>query len=296
MKQSKFVEHKAFPVFLLVILTIIWGSSFILMKKGLVVFDPVQVGTLRMFFASLVLIPIVLRHFRAYFLKRWKKFFAVGLIGNFIPAILFAYAETGITSALAGILNALTPIFTLIIGAMFFALRFRKWQTAGLLLGFGGSVALSFIGQDGGLGSFNHYAATVIIATVCYGININLLKKWFPELKSTILTALTMFSVGPLAVIYLLSSDVISTIVNTDGSILALFYLFLLGAVGTAFAFVLFNKLIQISTAVFASTVTYLIPIMAVIWGLLDNETIYPIHFAGMVMIILGVYITNKNK
>ncbi len=293
---KSYSEHKFFPIFILILLGFIWGSSFILIKKGLVAFDPLQVGTIRIMFAALVMIPIALSKIKSHFKADWKKFLVVGFVGNFLPAILFAYAETGITSSLAGILNALTPMFTLILGAIFFAARINKWQSTGLLIGFGGSVALSFIGNDGGLGSFNHYAGSVIVATLCYGININLLKAWFPKLNSLILTALAMFSIGPLAIVYLLSTDFISIVINNAAAPMSLFYLFLLGVVGTSFALVLFNKLIQITTPVFASTVTYIIPIAAVMWGIIDNEALYPIHFIGMAMIIFGVYIVNKNK
>ena len=296
MNYDKYTEHKLFPIIILAFLSLVWGSSFILIKKGLIAFDPLQVGTIRMMFASLVLFPFAIKNISAHFKKNWKKFLAIGLLGNFIPAILFAYAETGITSSLAGILNALTPMFTLIIGAAFFAAKINKWQSVGLLIGLGGSIALSFINSDGGLGSFNHYAAIVIVATLCYGININLLKAWFPTLNSLTLTSLAMFSLGPIAVIYLLSTDFISIVINNDAALTSLFYLFLLGAVGTSFALVLFNKIIQMTTPVFASTVTYLIPIAAVMWGLIDNEALYLIHFVGMVMIISGVYIVNKNK
>lgn len=296
MNYQKYSEHKAFPILILILLGFIWGSSFILIKKGLIAFDALQVGTIRIMFASFVMAPIAFRNLKTHFKNDWKKFFVVGLIGNFFPAILFAYAETGITSSLAGILNALTPMFTLVLGAIYFAARINKWQSIGLLVGFGGSFALSFIGSEGGLGSFNHYAGAVIVATFCYGININLLKAWFPRLNSVTLTSLAMFSIGPFAVVYLLSTDFISIVVNDDTAIMSLFYLFLLGVVGTSFALILFNKIIQITTPVFASTVTYIIPIAAVMWGIIDNEALYPIHFVGMAAIIIGVYIVNKNK
>lgn len=296
MNFDKYTEQKTFPIIILVLLAIIWGSSFILIKKGLESFDPVQVGTIRIMFACLVLLPIAFKHAKHHFKQDWKKFLAVGLIGNFTPAILFSYAETGISSSLAGILNGLTPIFTLIIGALAFATNINRWQIIGLAIGFAGSVALSFIGAGGGLGSFNHFAVTVIFATLLYGISINLIKKFFQNMPTPILTSLIFLSVGPIATIYLLTTDFIPTVINKPESWSSLFYIFLLGAVGTSFALVLFNKLIQQTTAVFASTVTYLIPIIAVAWGLLDGEILYPIHFIGMAMIISGVYIVNKNK
>lgn len=293
---KKYSEHNTLPFVLLILLGIIWGSSFILIKKGLEVFSPLQVGTIRIFFAYLVILPIAIINLKKYFRQDWLKFFLVGMLGNFIPAILFAFAETGISSSLAGILNALTPIFTLIVGVIAFSLGMNKYQTAGLVLGFIGSGALSFIGSGGHFGTFNYYALFVIIATLCYGININLLKKFFPRFNSIVLTSLAMFSIGPFSIIYLLFSDFISILSSNDSALLALFYLFLLGAIGTSLALVLFNKLIQITTPVFASTVTYIIPIAAVIWGIIDGEYLHIIHFAGMALIISGVYIVNKNK
>lgn len=293
---KKYSEHNTLPFVLLILLGIIWGSSFILIKKGLEVFSPLQVGTIRIFFAYLVILPIAIINLKKYFRQDWLKFFLVGMLGNFIPAILFAFAETGISSSLAGILNALTPIFTLIVGVIAFSLGMNKYQTAGLVLGFIGSGALSFIGSGGHFGTFNYYALFVIIATLCYGININLLKKFFPRFNSIVLTSLAMFSIGPFSIIYLLFSDFISILSSNDSALLALFYLFLLGAIGTSLALVLFNKLIQITTPVFASTVTYIIPIAAVIWGIIDGEFLHIIHFAGMALIISGVYIVNKNK
>ncbi|MBZ0179039.1 MAG: DMT family transporter [Melioribacteraceae bacterium] len=292
----RYSDHKALPFILLFLLGIIWGSSFILIKKGLEVFPPLQVGTIRIFFAYIVILPIALIKLRAYFAKEWRKFLIVGLLGNFFPAILFAVAETGLSSSLAGILNALTPIFTLIVGVMAFSAKINKYQTTGLFFGFIGSGALSFIGSGGNFGTFNYYALFVIAATLLYGININLLKKYFPHLNSIILTSLAMFTIGPLAIIYLLFSDFFVILSTNESAPLALLYLFILGAVGTSLALVLFNKLIQITTPVFASTVTYIIPIAAVLWGIIDGEFLSIAHFAGMALIISGVYIVNKNK
>jgi len=292
----KHSDHKALPFLLLILLGIIWGSSFILIKKGLDVFPPLQVGTIRIFFAYIVILPIALTKLRTYFARDWKKFLLVGLLGNFFPAILFAIAETGLSSSLAGILNALTPIFTLIIGVLAFSTGMNKYQTAGLFLGFIGSGALSFIGSGGNFGTFNYYALFVILATLFYGININLLKKYFPHLNSVVLTSLAMFTIGPLAIMYLVFSDFMVILTTNESAPLALLYLFILGAVGTSLALILFNKLIQITTPVFASTVTYIIPIAAVLWGIIDGEFISLIHFVGMALIISGVYIVNKNK
>ena len=295
MNFSKIREHSALPWFILVLLAFIWGSSFILIKKGLDAFSPVQVGSIRIVFAGLCLLPFALRYLKSY-KNYWKKFFLYGMTANLLPAILFALAETGISSSLAGILNSLTPIMTFIIGIIVFHTVIKKGQVIGLMIGFAGSFALSFINNAGGLGSFNYFALFVIVATICYGISANMVKVSFHKINSVVLTSLALFFVGPLGFIYLFSSDFLTRVSSHPDALASLGYLFLLGAFGTAFALVLFNKLIQITTAVFATSVTYLIPVIAVLWGILDGEDFFTLHFLGMLLIVAGVYIINKFK
>jgi drug/metabolite transporter (DMT)-like permease len=152
------------------------------------------------------------------------------------------------------------------------------------------------VSSSGGLGDFNYFVLFVIVATVLYGIATNLVKTYFMEIDSLTLTSLTFLAVGPIAIILLLGTDFISRMSSVDGAGLSLFYLFILGVVGTAFSLILFNRLIQITSAVFASTVTYLIPIAAIGWGLIDGEVLFPLHFVGMGLIIGGVYTVNKFK
>ncbi len=296
MPIKKLENHSALPIILLITLSIIWGSSFILIKKGLIAFNPEQVGTLRMVFAFIVLLPFAIKNIKTVFIKDWKKIVSLGFIANLIPAILFSIAQTGLSSSLTGILNSLTPIFTLIIGAMFYSTEIKGGQIFGLIIGFIGSFVLTFVGAGGELGSFNYYALFVIAATICYGIAGNFIKKHFSNINAVVLTSLTMFSVGTISLVYLLTTNVTSVIVSHNHGWMSFIYIFILGAVGTAFALILFNKLIQMVSAVFASSVTYLIPIAAVIWGVIDGESLYLFHFFGMALIIIGVYIINKFK
>lgn len=296
MTIQKFKESKSLPIFILILLALIWGSSFILIKRGLDSFTPIQVGTIRVSFACLVMLPIAIKHLRTVYKYKWKKIFVLGFVANLMPAILFALAETGLSSSLAGILNSLTPLFTIMIGTLFFKVGMNRKQTLGLVVGLAGSIALSFIGSGGQLGSFNYYALFVILATIFYGFSSNMVKEWFSNIGSVVLTSLAMFSIGPFGIAYLATTDFVYKMQTLDGAWASLGYLFILGAVGTAFALVLFNKLIQMSSAVFASTVTYLIPIGAVIWGIIDGESLFFMHYVGMALIILGVYIVNKNK
>lgn len=284
------------PIIILIFLALIWGSSFILIKRGLDTFSPDQVGTLRIAFAFVVLLPIAIKYLNKHFKGNWFKFFLFGLISNLMPAVLFSIAETSLSSSLTGILNALTPMFTLLIGAISFGAGFNKSQVTGLIIGFAGSVILTFVGSEGGLGSFNFYAVYVVIATVCYGIGANMVKKYFSKVNSLILTSLALFTIGPFSLIYLLSTDFLWKLSNTEGAWASFGYIFILGAVGTALALIFFNKLIQNTTPVFASTVTYLIPIVAVIWGIIDGESLFPLHFLGMTMIIAGVYVVNMKR
>jgi drug/metabolite transporter (DMT)-like permease len=294
MTYNSLKEHPSLQWILLGILSVIWGSSFILIKKGLEAFSPTQVGTIRIVFAFLLLLPIAVKYVKSVLKDHWKKIFIIGIISNMIPAILFAVAETGLSSSLAGILNSLTSMMTLIIGAAVFSVAIKKFQVAGLIIGLAGSIAVTIISDEGNLGSFNHYALYVIVATICYGIGGNMIKTYFTGVNPVVLTSLIMFSIGPFAAIYLFSTDFFNRLNYYDLAWESLGYLFLLGAVGTALALILFNRLIQLTSAVSASSVTYLIPIVAVMWGIIDGESLFLLHFAGMTLIILGVYITNK--
>ncbi|MCF8262105.1 MAG: DMT family transporter [Melioribacteraceae bacterium] len=298
MKVKNYISAlvKTSPSLILIFLAIIWGSSFILIKKGLVAFSPGQVGTLRVVFAFLILSPIAFKHFKTHFKKHWKEMLALGLLSNLIPAILFSAAEVGLSSSLAGILNALTPIMTMIIGALFFTTAVRGNQILGITVGFIGSLMISFVGNGGELGTFNFYALFVIIATICYGISANMVKKFFSGMSANVFSSLAFFSITPIALIYLVSTDFILILTTHPDAFSSLFYIFILGTIGTALALLLFYRIIQNTNAVFATTVTYLIPIVAVLWGFVDGENLYPLHFVGMLLIIVGVYFSNKHK
>lgn len=296
LKEKLSSESPFLSWFLLIVLAIIWGSSFILIKKGLDSFSAVQVGTIRISFAFLVMLPFALKSLGNVFKVYWKKILILGMFSNLFPAILFATAETGLSSSLAGILNALTPIMTLIAGILFFSTSVKMLQLLGLSIGFIGSFALSFIDSVGEIGEFNHFALYVILATMMYGFSGNFIKKYLTGIHPVTLTALAVFTIGPFSIIFLFTTDFIYRFSANDGAWVSLGYLFLLGAIGTALALVLFNKLIQNTTAVFASSVTYLIPIMAVVWGIIDGESFFIMHLFGMGLIILGVYLVNKRK
>jgi len=280
---------------LLLILTLIWGSSFILIKSGLDVFDAGEVGALRMFAASLVLSPLALKHFKSFNLRQYFYLFFVGFIGSFLPSFLFAKAETGLDSAMAGVLNALTPMFVVIVGSIFFSQRIGGRTITGLLIGFAGTAVLMFAGTDGAWSSLNYFGLYIVVATIFYGTNVNIIKYKLHGIKAIPLTSMAFTLILPFAAGYLFfASDFVYKVNTVPGAWMGVFYVSILGIFGTALAMALFNKLIQFVSPVFASSVTYLIPIVAVAWGLFDNEVLLTQHYLGMIIILLGVYITNR--
>lgn len=296
MQKNKLEQSSLHPVFVLIFLSVVWGSSFILIKKGLLAYSPVQVGTLRIVFASIVLFPLAIKNIGPKFKANWKQLFALGIISNLAPAILFSIAETHMSSSLAGMLNSLTPVFTIIVGVLFYKVKITFPLAIGLGFGLIGSVILSLVGASGALGEFNIYALYVIAATILYGIAGNLIKVFVDKFDPVVLVSLTMSLVGPIAFFVLLTTDFIDTTLNHPDALFSILSILVLGAVGTAYALGVFNKLVHQTNAVFASSVTYLVPIAAIGWGIIDNEALFPLHFVGMAVIIFGIFLINKNK
>ncbi len=280
---------------LLLILALIWGSSFILVKKSLLVFTPSQVGSLRIFAAFCFFVPFFIYHIKKIPFRKWPHFLLVGCLGNLFPAFLFSLAGAKLDSGVSGALNSTTPLFTLIIGVLFFKNTLTQRQTIGILLGFVGALLLVTAGKTGF--SLNGYALYVVLATLFYGINLNLTKKYLTNLgiDSFVITSCIFMTIGPIAAGVLFSTDFLVKM-NQTGAYQSLLYACLLGVMGSAIAMVLFNRLIQLTSAVLASSVTYLIPIVAITWGVLDHETILIEHYLGMAIILVGVYLVNKTK
>ena len=282
---------------ILVILALVWGSSFILIKRGLAIFSPGEVGAIRILAACLFLVPVSIPKIRKLSAHHIKLLFLIGLVGTFIPAFLFAWGQTNLDSGITGVLNALTPIFTLIIGGIFFNQKFTKANYVGIGLAFIGTTALLLAGSEGGLGTINFYAFFIVLATVCYGTNLNVIKNYLADLNPVVITSVSILLVGPFAGIYLLAAtDFEQKLVTVDGALLAFGYVALLGVMGTALALIIFNKLVQITTPIFTSTVTYLIPVVALAWGIWDGETLNNGQLVGIATILVGVFITNRKK
>ena len=279
----------------LLFLAIIWGSSFILMKRGLEVFDFMQVATLRIFIAFLSLIPFLPKAFKNVKRKHYLPIIIMALLGNGIPAFLFTKAQTHLDSSLVGILNAIVPLFTLILGVYFFKSKPTKTNIVGIVLGLFGAVLLTVNSFSDGV-EVNFYVWLVVLATVFYAISINVIKKYLFDLNASSITALAFLIIGPLSSVYLFSTDFTAVLMSNENGMMALVYIALLSVLGTSMAVIIFNKLISRSSAIFASSVTYLIPIVAILWGVFDGEIITPYHLFGMLIILSGVYLVNKKS
>jgi drug/metabolite transporter (DMT)-like permease len=277
---------------LLFALAIIWGSSFILIKKGLIGLSPYQLGALRIIFTSLFLLLIGFKSLTKIKHYQWKYIIVTALFGTFIPAFLFAIAETKVSSSVCSILNSLTPLNALLMGIVGFGLAYRRSQFIGVLIGLIGTAILIFNGK---LESTENYTYTllVIIASICYALNVNLIKKYLSDVKPLSITTgnFTVMLIPALIVLFSTNFFEIIYFSETQHSML---FIMILGIVGTGIANILFFKLIQISFPVFASSVTYLIPIVAFLWGLLDHEMLTPIQFFGAFIILVGVYLANR--
>lgn len=296
MGASKSPHSQYISWILFFLITIIWGSSFILIKKGLVVYSAPQVAAIRILSASLFMIPFAISWIRRIDKKYYLLIFVSGFFGSFIPAFLFAIAQTKLDSAITGMVNSQTPVFVLLIGVIFYKQRITLSMVIGLLLALSGTALLIFVGSEGNH-SFNYFALFIVLATLLYGINVNILKFNMAELNPIAIASISLFSVGPLAAIQLFFfSDFTTRLASGNGALLAVFYLSVLGIVGTSIALILFNKLLKNATPLFTSSVTYLIPIVAVIWGLIDGEHLLFSHYLGMGIIIFGVFLANKKS
>lgn len=280
---------------ILIILALIWGSSFILMKKALEHLNPIQVGAIRIIFTGLTLFTVGLKNMTQVTKKQWYYIALTALLGTFFPVFLFSYAVQNIDSSIVSILNSLTPLNTLIVGAAFFGFSFLRKQLLGVLIGLIGATLLILKGAELNQDQNYIYALFIIAASIGYAFNVNILKKHLDGLKAlTIVTGnFVIIFIPALLVLWWTGFFDVGYIQEAKSSLL---YLILLSVFGTAMAKTLFNKLIQISSPIFSSSVTYLIPVVAIFWGVLDGEKIQISQFLAGTLILVGVYLTNKGK
>ena len=287
------MESKQLRWIYLTILALIWGSSFILIKKGLLGLSALQVGALRIVFASFFLLLI---GFKSLFLipkHQWKYIAITSLFGTFIPAFFFSIAQTQIASSVSSVLNSLTPLNTLIVGALFFGVGFQKRQIFGILIGLFGSILLIYTGAINNPNQNYFYAILILLSSCCYAINVNLVKQYLSGL-SPLSISTGNFSVMFLPALFILFYTGFGQLELAGQVRDSVMYIMILGILGTAVANILFFRLIQIASPVFATSVTYLIPVVAFFWGLLDKEILSPMQFLGAFIVLIGVYLSAR--
>ena len=278
----------------LISLSLIWGTSFILIKKALIGLTPIQLGSLRIIFSSIIIFIFAWNTLKLINKKEWKWIIISAFLGSFFPAFLFAFAETEIDSSVASILNSLVPLNTVIIGVIVFKIASSKKQIIGVVVGLIGTYLLI----DGGIQlnpDQNYlYAGLVILCSFLYGFNVNIIKKYLNDIPAVTIAA------GHFSVIFIPAIIIFSfSGFNTDQmydpiTLKSIGYVLILSAFGTALAKVLFNKLVQISTAVFASSVTYSLLIVSLFWGILDGELFSFNQLMATVLIVLGVLLSSR--
>ncbi|MCX2681815.1 EamA family transporter [Galbibacter sp. EGI 63066] len=281
----------------LVVLSLVWGSSYILIKKGLVGLTPIQLGAVRIVFSTIFLFLIGFKSLQKIKKTEWKWVAASALCGTFIPVFLFAYAETEIDSSIASILNSLVPLFTIFTGFLVFNMNFTKNQVVGVVVGLIGACVLILQGAHVNPRQNYFFALLVVVAALCYAMNANIVKSKLQNVSPMAITVGNFaVMIIPALLVMLFSGIFNENITDNDSLQTSLMYVAILAVFGTGLAKILFNKLIQISNAVFSTSVTYLIPVVGIFWGVLDGEKFTVIHLLASGIILLGVYIVNRDR
>lgn len=276
----------------LLFLAFIWGTSFILMKKGLQSYSNQQVAAFRVFFSFIFILPFTLKNLGKISKQNLFSLIVVGLVGIALPALLFTTAQTKIPSSLAGMLNSFTPLSTLLVGVILYKSNVRIVNLLGIIVGLAGAIGLIMNNSVLSVENVNMNAFLVILATMCYGINVNEVKYKLQDLNGIEITALAFLFIGPLSGIYLLFSD-FSKAQATPEYIQNLMYIAVLALFSSVLAVIIFNNLIKYTTGIFAASVTYIIPVFAIFWGLFDGENVSIIQIGWISIILLGVYLVN---
>ncbi|SHF06249.1 DMT family transporter [Chryseobacterium takakiae] len=283
---------------LLILLSMIWGSSFILIKKSLEHFNPYQVGALRVLIAGIILTPIAISKYKLFPKKHLKWLLLAAFTGNFIPMFLFPIAETEVSSSIAGIVNSMMPIFVIIVGALIWKFGTTRRQITGTFISFTGVCILAF-GGDAESGTFKLVPILLLLlATLCYAVSTTTVKSKLMDISSTVLSAFVFTFVLLLpSVIALIFTGFFSTFSLDKNHLTGLMFVSLLSIFGTGLAMMMNYRLLKVSSPLFASTVTLLMPIVAIIWGIIDGEKLTALQFAGAGVIIAGlIFLRSKPK
>jgi len=290
--QEKEISVRHFVI--LGVLSLVWGSSFILIKKALIAFDPFDLACMRLAVSAIAFTPVIIYNRKRIPWRRWKLFLTIGLTGSGIPAFMYFLAQTNINSMVSGLLNSLTPIWTLIIGIIIFKNPMDKYKTIGVSIGFIGAAMLMIFGNNEGSNTNLWFGIFIVIGTFCYGMSGNLVKHYLQDVDSIIISATSFFLVGGPAIILLILHGTIFDVTFSEQEMYSFGALLLLSLIGTVLATVIFYKLIQETNAVFGSSVAYIMPLVAIFWGFLDGEALGLIVLISMALILSGVYLIKK--
>ena len=279
---------------ILIFLSIVWGSSFILIKYGLNYFTPMQVGALRVLISSVAFVPICIFQWKKIDWSLWPLYLLVGLCGSGIPSFLFPLAQQELSSSVAGILNSLTPLFTLIIGSLVFSAIVSRNKIIGVLIGLAGAIILTVMGESVEVGEKAVYGLFIVAATLCYGTSVNVVKEKLNHINPTLLSSIAFTFLIPFALTLFFTTGTWEAIAQNPESWKGLTFVAILSLLGTFLASILFYQMVQRTNAVFGSSVTYLIPIISLGWGIFDGELFTLFHVLGMMLILVGVYLSRK--
>ncbi len=283
-------------ILLLAVLSLIWGSSFILIKKSLLAFTPIQVFGCRIGIAGIAFFPFFLREIKKLKRKDLLAFIVVGVFGSGLPVFLYALGQQHVNSSIAGLLNSLTPLFTLLIGLMFFQVKVPRKKIVAVFIGLLGAIILVTYGQPAGQSNNYFYAGMLVIATSCYALSLNTVGKYLGHYGALTISSIAFGLVTIPAILVLFSTNFIEVMQTDANAYTSLSAVTVLSLLGTFVANILFYKLVQLTNPLFSSMVSYLIPIVAIGWGMMDGELITVYHFIGFVLILCGVYLSKTKK
>lgn len=294
MEQDYSPDAKAWS--LLITLSILWGSAFILASKSLELFSPYIVTCLRMLFAAIVLSFYFFPHFRKIPREKWIYIIITGYMGFLAPFLLYVIGQTHIKSSIAGVLMSLNPALTFLIAVIIFKMEWKITQLSGVLIGLAGCMIIGFVGGSGGFGGFNFFILYLIAAMIMFSFSVNIIKAKLSDVDPVLIAAASMVVIAPACLLYLFSSDFPAIMAAHPDGWEHLGYTALLGAFATGIPYIMYFKVIIISNVVFASTANYYTSLVALILGIFFGEKIYPLDFMGIILILVGVLIVGYKR
>jgi drug/metabolite transporter (DMT)-like permease len=290
------MDHAKLKWIYLILLSLIWGSSFILIDLAVQELTAIQVGSLRITITAIFLFSVGLNKVKLIERKQWKWIFWTAMAGSLFPSFLFATAQEQLDSSVASMLNSLTPLHTVVFGMLFFGVLVTKRQLLGVFIGLIGALVLIFAGADFNPSQNYWFSIFVVLATIGYGLNVNMIKKYLNDVNAlAIVTGNFVIIIIP-AILILAFTGFFSEVINNEAMQIAVGYVAILSFFGTAIAKVIYSRLVQISSPVFASSVTYTMPIVAIFWGVFAGEKLSVYQVLGGCIILIGVYLVNKSK